>query len=1113
LSDFELWKLVYHLAGPTLLGITDEESLGSLPVPIRTAVLKTVAEYPGEVIECKLLEESLQFTVGNYEWIDNWRYKNYQIVETSLSPLKLLLQELPKRYPIYQQVVFTLLHQCISSGSSRLVLADYKPTVAAFSLAVLDSVALIEKVAELYGLTLNLPEIDIYLVGSVDEYGVNTLLRHYQGATNYVDSCQTTVRLLTVNELPESVDFTSAGESLNNSLLDNSYTFTQLESFIVPFATEIGEILPLLLQPISTVNRIVLDYFARRYFSVPELKAEQVEMIRKILRNESALGLLPTGFGKSLIFQLYALLVPRITLVISPLRVLIRDQVHSLKRLGFKCVELIIAGETTSQRKAKLSDLYSARYRLLYISPERLQIAELREFSEESAANNQQLPMGALVVDEAHCISELGHDFRPGYLQVVRLQEYLRVASGKQVPIIALTATASEVVIKDILRVLKLTNNSVVELARSKRPELSFSVHVVEKPEDKPGTLVRILQEVIPQALNIPFNELLPRNQNPPFPHTGIIFGMYADSQGRRTFVEGVHNIAYEVKQRLFIDGSLIQVHASRSPDCCPRCGSPVIQNETQKVHKKRREVCRCLECGAIFSPVEKKKFPNWERLIQQRQDDFKDSNFPLLVATRGYRVGIDKRNIRFIIHHSLSSSLETYYQEAGRAGQDNQHAHIALIFHPPHPECQKDYINAGIAVQPPCVANKQNYDFWLCPYYEKHLCDYGHQARLIRKQYPGLAEESSSVVETYKKLLTSQTLVVNGEIKNHQTQIALYRLQQLGIVQDFSLKYIQFSKIEYQVSFNSQWTLEEIGNSLKEVLLQRDISEKYAQAKINKVFIPLVNQNLDNVRELVLTQILHILLERIYEIVLRMRYQMLWNQLEYARCHLETICRRVVLKGIYDNSQDLLAQNQRCEFCDVCNPNLEFDREEAVEFTEDNRVNSIVQQIPLVLEGFDMQILQDVLQFTIEHRAVAGMFARVINRLEREPTNLAALYLGGALARLRYGKAKLAFEYLKFGFQEGIKQGLPADGLLLFYQQAVHLNAEEAFSWLTEVGGAWDNREGFKFLLKEAKQRFGGESSHYRILASLWKIRSLSQVNDDCDYIKPALAILKLGF
>ncbi|NJL09259.1 MAG: hypothetical protein HC908_00575 [Calothrix sp. SM1_7_51] len=104
--------------------------------------------------------------------------------------------------------------------------------------------------------------------------------------------------------------------------------------------------------------------------------------------------------------------------------------------------------------------------------------------------------------------------------------------------------------------------------------------------------------------------------------------------------------------------------------------------------------------------------------------------------------MGIYKQNIRFIIHHSLSHSLEAYYQEAESAGRDHQHAHIALIYHPPHQQCQEDYIDKGVGIEPPCVANKQNYDFWLCPYYEKHLCDYGHQARMIRKQYPGLEED-----------------------------------------------------------------------------------------------------------------------------------------------------------------------------------------------------------------------------------------------------------------------------------------------------------------------------------------------------------------------------------
>ena len=377
MSELLLWQLAYHLSGSTLLGITEQEPLGTLPIPIRTAVLKTVKQFNPDSIDLRLNKKSpLDFAEGEYEWVESWNYKNSSQLDPSLGKL---LDKLPQRYPTYQKVALKLLKQAVKNKKSHLVVADFQPTIASFALAILDLIAVVERVSQLYGLSVTLPKIEIYLVGSVD-VGVIELLKNYRGVdlnetSNFIDYSQTFVKLVRNEELPEGVDFISTAESLNNNLAKNSYSFNDLEKLANEFVDSVGDSPPLQVHPVC-FDRAIIDYFARRYFPIPELKQEQLKLIQKSLHNKSILGLLPTGFGKSLIFQLYALLIPRTTLVISPLKALIRDQVNNLERTGLDCVEFIISGETANQRKNKLKGLKFARYRMLYISPERLQIGE-----------------------------------------------------------------------------------------------------------------------------------------------------------------------------------------------------------------------------------------------------------------------------------------------------------------------------------------------------------------------------------------------------------------------------------------------------------------------------------------------------------------------------------------------------------------------------------------------------------------------------------------------------------------------------------------------------------------------------------------------------------------
>ena len=197
---------------------------------------------------------------------------------------------------------------------------------------------------------------------------------------------------------------------------------------------------------------------------------------------------------------------------------------------------------------------------------------------------------------------------------------------------------------------------------------------------------------------------------------------------------------------------------------------------------------------------------PNWDKTIAENQDDFQNNEFPFLVATKGYGMGIDKRNLRFIVHHALSSGLEGYYQEAGRAGRDGNHAHVALMYTPPTPGCSE---HLSLESEPPCVTERGNYIFHKCPHGLETLCDYGKQARFIRSSYEGVEADVQSVLKVYDQLVSGQPVTADeytDDDASKSIQLALYRLQQLTVVRGYSLKYHSLTRIEFNVDFRAEW-------------------------------------------------------------------------------------------------------------------------------------------------------------------------------------------------------------------------------------------------------------------------------------------------------------------
>jgi DNA-binding NarL/FixJ family response regulator len=172
--------------------------------------------------------------------------------------------------------------------------------------------------------------------------------------------------------------------------------------------------------------------------------------------------------------------------------------------------------------------------------------------------------------------------------------------------------------------------------------------------------------------------------------------------------------------------------------------------------------------------------------------------------------------------------------------------------------------------------------------------------------------------------------------------------------------------------------------------------------------------------------------------------------------------------------------------------------------------------ELLLLLQSFDPLALSDVVERTKAQGATADLLNTLSHHLRSSPTNLATLYLSGALAGILGTQdpeqRSSAMQYLRFGFKEGIRQGLPAEHLLLFYREGVKLEAEEAFSWLSQAGSPWDNEAGMAFISQEAAQTFGQDSVQYRILSALRQIRSLRTLSETCRSLTPKLQVLRQG-
>ena len=327
-----------------------------------------------------------------------------------------------------------------------------------------------------------------------------------------------------------------------------------------------------------------IDEVLAKWWGYNEFRPLQREIIESILSGRDTLALMPTGGGKSLTFQVPALATEGLSIVITPLIALMKDQVDNLRRRGISAVA-VHSGMDPHRIDSALDNCAFGDVKLLYISPERLATEAFR-------LRLQRMNVSFVVVDEAHCISQWGYDFRPSYLRIAEVRAMLPDAT-----FLALTASATDVVAKDIMKQLGFKEECVLRASFS-RPNLSY---VVRKGSNKLEQILRVLNNV---------------------PGTGIIY---------------------------------------------------------TRTREKSEELSRILQQEGISANFYHAGLPSTERAL--RQDEWQQGKIRVMVATNAFGMGIDKADVRFVIHYSLCDTLEAYYQEAGRAGRDGAKSYALLLF------------------------------------------------------------------------------------------------------------------------------------------------------------------------------------------------------------------------------------------------------------------------------------------------------------------------------------------------------------------------------------------------------------------------------------------------
>ena len=592
----------------------------------------------------------------------------------------------------------------------------------------------------------------------------------------------------------------------------------------------------------------------KKYWNYDNFRPLQAEIIQSILDGRDTLALMPTGGGKSLCFQVPTMVMGGLCLVITPLIALMKDQVENLKKRDIRAAA-IYTGMSYEQQKTALDNCQWGPYHFLYVSPERLESEEFRE-------RLSRLPICLIAVDEAHCISQWGYDFRPSYLKIAEIREVIRQkgdeAIRREVPILALTATATPDVVDDIQERLAFREKHVLRKSFA-RPNISYVVRQTNKKADE---IVHILSRV---------------------PGSAIV---YVRNRQRAQDIA-----AYLQEKGISADF----YHAGLTSK---------ERSEKQEAWKKFRERSQGeLQNGSKAA---------YSLEARGERQEARGEGTRVIVATNAFGMGIDKADVRVVIHHDLPDTIEAYFQEAGRAGRDEQKAFAVLLYDP-----STDKAKARKRV----VDNYPDEEFLHTVYHK--TCNYlgvgadsGQGATFFLDVYDLCRKMHLPIIPTYSALhLLSQMGYFSFDEDQEIRPRVMIRVQRREL-ENYTLSPDQIALLE---SLMREYT--GIFTDLQYLRAFEAMSQKGDEEKRHELLVSLAQKGIISYVPRTIANVLHLTVNRQAEIRIPEHFytgrkthyvEKLKAMVEYADNSL--YCRSQVLQSYFGENDA-----EACGTCDVC--------------------------------------------------------------------------------------------------------------------------------------------------------------------------------------------------
>jgi ATP-dependent DNA helicase RecQ len=485
----------------------------------------------------------------------------------------------------------------------------------------------------------------------------------------------------------------------------------------------------------QNVDRSSCERLLMRIFNYSKFREGQFEAVERALKGQDSLVLLPTGSGKSIAFQLAVFLRPGVGIVVDPIISLIDDQLENLRAHGINRAERIAGTQSIEERESVMTLLGQTQYWLCYVAPERFQSTAFRNSLRALTTNT---PVALVAIDEVHCVSEWGHDFRPAYLNLARIARDYCSTNNKSPPIMGLTGTASRSVLKDVQRELDILDfDSVIVPKSFDRKELSYEAIPCRSAEKE--VRLSALLDRLPSSFGEHRTEFFSAKGEDT--RSGLVFCPHVNGD------QGVVEVGRVLAKHL---GISVPVYASTPP-----------KGEAKD---------------------------SWSLKLRQTADGFKRNRFSLMSSTKAFGMGIDKPNVRYTIHYNLPSSIEAFYQEAGRAGRDGKSARCYILFSDDFPERTKKLLNP--ATSSTTLQHEVKDAGW------DNADDITRALFFHNNAFQGVEKDEKTLAEILKEIGSLEKpkkiklVFLEKDADGKDKEKALHRLVMTGAVSDYTIDY-----------------------------------------------------------------------------------------------------------------------------------------------------------------------------------------------------------------------------------------------------------------------------------------------------------------------------------